>query len=46
MKNSKLFMENNKLKAVSPYIHPGFLNFKHAPFEAWERWLHPLQHLR
>ena len=25
------------LKAVSPYIHPGFLNFKLAPFEVWER---------
>lgn len=25
------------IKAVSPYIHPGFLNFKLAPFEAWER---------
>lgn len=37
MKNSKLFMENNKLKAVAPYIHPGFLNFKLAPFEAWKR---------
>ena len=30
-------MENNKLKAVAPYIHPGFLNFKLAPFEAWVR---------
>lgn len=25
------------IKAVSPYIHPGFLNFKFAPFEAWKR---------
>lgn len=25
------------IKAVAPYIHPGFLNFKIAPFEAWER---------
>ena len=25
------------IKAVSPYIHPAFLNFKLAPFEAWER---------
>lgn len=25
------------IKAVAPYIHPGFLNFKLAPFEAWER---------
>lgn len=25
------------IKAVSPYIHPGFLNFKLAPFEAWKR---------
>lgn len=24
------------IKAVSPYIHPGFLNFKLAPFEAWK----------
>ena len=23
------------LKAVAPFTHPGFLNFKHAPFEAW-----------
>lgn len=32
-------MENRKkqIKAVSPYIHPGFLNFKLAPFEAWKR---------
>ena len=32
-------MENKKkqIKAVSPYIHPGFLNFKHAPFESWKR---------
>ena len=26
-----------KIKAVSPYIHPGYLNFKLAPFEAWKR---------
>ena len=25
------------IKAVTPYIHPGFLNFKLAPFEAWKR---------
>lgn len=25
------------IKAVSPYIHPGYLNFKLAPFEAWKR---------
>lgn len=25
------------IKAVSPYIHPGFLNFKLAAFEAWKR---------
>lgn len=25
------------VKAVAPYIHPEFLNFKTAPFEAWER---------
>ena len=32
-------MENRKkrIKAVSPYIHPGFLNFKLAPFETWKR---------
>lgn len=32
-------MENKKkqIKAVSPYIHPGFLNFKLAPFESWKR---------
>ena len=23
------------VKAVAPYIHPGFLNFKTAPYEAW-----------
>lgn len=28
---------NKYIKAVPPYIHPGFLNFKLAPFEAWER---------
>ena len=28
---------NKNIKAVSPYIHPGFLNFKLAPFEAWKR---------
>ena len=25
------------IKAVPPYIHPGYLNFKLAPFEAWKR---------
>lgn len=25
------------LTAVSPFVHPGFLNFKQAPFEAWVR---------
>lgn len=32
-------MENKKkqIKAVSPYIHSGFLNFKLAPFESWKR---------
>lgn len=25
------------LKAVSPFIHPGFLNFKMMPYEAWKR---------
>lgn len=29
--------ENKTLKAVAPYTHPGFLNFKCAPFEAWKR---------
>ena len=30
-------MENSKktIKAVAPYSHPGFLNFKMSPFEAW-----------
>ena len=27
--------ENKTLKAVAPYTHPSYLNFKHAPFEAW-----------
>lgn len=31
MKNSKKI-----LKAVAPFRHPGFLNFKQAPFEAWK----------
>lgn len=33
-------MEYNKkkiLKAVAPYKHPDYLNFKMAPFEAWKR---------
>lgn len=25
------------LKAVSPFIHPSFLNFKMMPYEAWKR---------
>ena len=25
------------LKAVPPFIHPGFLNFKMMPYEAWKR---------
>ena len=25
------------LKAVAPFCHPGFLNFKQAPFEAWKQ---------
>lgn len=29
--------ENKTLKAVAPYTHSGFLNFKFAPFEAWKR---------
>lgn len=34
----RLSMENNKkiLKAVAPYYHHGFFNFKMAPFEAWK----------
>ena len=28
---------NKSIKAVPPYIHPGFLNFKLAPFEALKR---------
>ena len=31
MKNSKKI-----LKAVAPFRHPGFLNFKQAPFKAWK----------
>lgn len=32
-------MESNKktIKAVAPFAHPGFLNFKQAPFAAWVR---------
>lgn len=32
-------MKNKKktIKAVAPFDHPGFLNFKQVPFEAWER---------
>ena len=26
-----------RVKAVAPYIHPEFLNFKIAPYEAWKR---------
>ena len=35
----RLFMGNNKkiLKAIAPFYHPGFLNFKQAPFEAWKQ---------
>ena len=29
--------ESKSLKAVAPYTHSGFLNFKFAPFEAWQR---------
>ena len=25
-----------RVRAVAPYIHPGFLNFKMAPYEAWQ----------
>lgn len=32
-------MENKKktIKAVAPFAHLGFLNFKQAPFAAWVR---------
>lgn len=32
-------MDNKKktIKAVAPFAHPGFLNFKQAPFAAWVR---------
>ena len=30
-------MKQKFLKAVSPFIHPGFLNFKMMPYEAWKR---------
>ena len=32
-------MENKKktIEAVAPFAHPGFLNFKQAPFAAWVR---------
>lgn len=33
---SKRFDMKKILKAVVPYSHPGFLNFKMAPFEAWK----------
>ena len=28
---------NKTIKAVAPFAHPGFLNFKQAPFAAWVR---------
>ena len=28
---------NKTIKAVAPFVHPGFLNFKLAPFVAWAR---------
>ena len=28
---------NKTIKAVAPFAHPGFLNFKLAPFAAWVR---------
>ena len=28
---------NKTIKAVPPYIHPGYLNFKLAPFVSWKR---------
>lgn len=31
------FRMKKTLKAVSPFIHPGFLNFKMMPYEAWKR---------
>ena len=30
-------MDKKILKTVAPFQHPGFLNFKMAPFEAWKR---------
>ena len=35
MEQNNLFKK--LLKAVTPYHHPGFLNFKVAPYEAWRR---------
>lgn len=32
-----MITKDKTLKAVAPYTHPGFLNFKYAPFEAWKR---------
>lgn len=29
--------QRKRIKAVAPYIHPEFLNFKTAAYEAWER---------
>lgn len=26
-----------RVQAIAPYIHPGFLNFKMAPYEAWQQ---------
>ena len=30
-------MNKKTIKAVAPFAHPGFLNFKQAPFAAWVR---------
>lgn len=36
LEDNRELMENRKtIKAVAPYQHPGFLNFKMAPYEAW-----------
>ena len=35
MRLSPIITNFNMVKAVAPYIHPEFLNFKTAPYEAW-----------
>lgn len=37
IKIHRLMFMKKILKAVAPYHHPGFLNFKQAPFEAWKQ---------